>query len=95
MRVESIACRVRCPVRLRLEYMYLMLGCTMGTSMKRSGEKGDHTANQGGHCITLESLGSSTLSVASSVGGSVFGTLRFPSQTRSRLVCPLWCRGGW
>jgi len=25
-----MVCGVRCPVQLRLEYMYLMLGCTMG-----------------------------------------------------------------
>ena len=59
---------------------------TIVTSMRRNGEKGNHSAYQGGYCITLESLEPSSQSVACWVGGSsVSGTLCW-----LRLVCPLW-----
>ena len=53
MGVTSMVCRVRCPVQLRLEYMYLVLGCALGNIYEvKLGER-----------ITLESLEPLGLSV--------------------------------
>jgi hypothetical protein len=64
----------------------------MGNVYEVKGEKGDHTEYQSGHCINLESLVSSGLSVACWAvlvgpwGSSASGTLRFSCM-------PFWFQG--
>jgi len=71
------------------------VGCTIGNTYEEKRGIAHVTgmsilAYQGGHCITLESLEPSSLSVACWVGGPVSGTFRWP-----RFEYPFWCRGGW